>query len=102
MPSVERVTVTLPDDLVRDIDRLEKNRSKFIAEAVRREVERRRREELRRSLESPHPESVDVADQDLEEWFQALPEEDVGSLLNAGAGKGVRWVAGEGWVEDET
>lgn len=33
--SVERVTVTLPDELVRDIDRREKNRSKFVAEAVR-------------------------------------------------------------------
>lgn len=27
MPAVERVTVTLPDDLIREIDRREKNRS---------------------------------------------------------------------------
>jgi len=34
-PSVERVTVTLPNvTWVRDIDRREKNRSKFVAEAV--------------------------------------------------------------------
>lgn len=63
MSSVERVTVTLPDDLVREIDRLERNRSKFIAEAVRREIDRRRREQLRRSLESPHPESIELAEQ---------------------------------------
>ena len=43
MANVERVTVTLPDNLLRDIDRLEKNRSKFVAEAVRRELDRRRR-----------------------------------------------------------
>ena len=35
MASMERVTVTLPMDLVRDIDRREKNRSKFVAEVVR-------------------------------------------------------------------
>jgi metal-responsive CopG/Arc/MetJ family transcriptional regulator len=56
MANVERVTVTLPKDLVRDIDRREKNRSRFIAEAVHRELDRRRREELRRSLENPHAE----------------------------------------------
>lgn len=38
MAGLERVTVTLPQDLVRDIDRREKNRSKFVAEAVRREL----------------------------------------------------------------
>jgi metal-responsive CopG/Arc/MetJ family transcriptional regulator len=38
MANIERVTVTLPGDLVGDIDRREKNRSKFIAEAVRRET----------------------------------------------------------------
>lgn len=100
MSSVERVTITLPDDLVKGIDRLEKNRSKFITDAVRREIDRRRREELRRSLESPHPESTDAADQGMEEWLSALPEEDAESLVNASAGKAVRWVPGEGWVED--
>jgi len=52
MPNVERVTVTLPESLVRDIDRREENRSKFVAEAVRRELDRRRRCDLRRSLAS--------------------------------------------------
>jgi metal-responsive CopG/Arc/MetJ family transcriptional regulator len=99
MSCVERVTVTLPDDLVRDIDRLEKNRSKFIADAVRREIGRRRREELRRSLQNPHSESADLAEQGLEEWLRSLPEESAESLLE-GAGKVVRWVPGEGWVDD--
>ena len=39
MPTFERVTVTLPEELVRDIDRREKNRSRFVAEAIRREVD---------------------------------------------------------------
>jgi hypothetical protein len=98
--SAERVTVTLPADLVNDIDRREKNRSKFVAEAVRRELDRRRREDLRRSLQNPHSESSDLAEQGLEEWSRTLPEEDVESLLDSGAGKAVRWVPGQGWVED--
>jgi hypothetical protein len=102
MPNVERVTVTLPERLVRDIDRREKNRSKFVAEAVRRELDRRRRAELRRSLENPHPESTDLAQQGLEEWSSGLPDEDGEALLDARAGKAVRWVPGEGWVESET
>ena len=72
MASVERVTVTLPDDLVRDIDRREKNRSRFIADAVRRELERRRQDDLRRSLQNPHPESHELAEQGLEEWSRGV------------------------------
>ena len=97
--SVERVTVTLPEDLIRDIDRQEKNRSRFITEAVRRELDRRRREELRLSLQNPHPESVVLAEQGLEEWSRTLPDEDVESLLDSSAGQAVRWEPGEGWVE---
>ena len=100
MPNVARVTVTLPDDLVRDIDRCEKNRSKFVAEAVHRELDRRRRAELRRSFENPHPSSAELAEQGLEEWSCALPEEDTGALVDNSARKDVRWVPGEGWVED--
>lgn len=99
MANVERVTVTLPDDLVKDIDRLEKNRSKFIAEAVRRELDRRRRAELGRSLKNPHSESCELAEQGLEEWSRGLPEEDGEALVDSRAGKPVRWVPGEGWVE---
>jgi hypothetical protein len=101
MASVDRVTVTLPNDLLRDIDRREKDRSKFVAEAVRNELERRRREELRRSLHNPHPEGAGLAEQGLEEWTRGLPEEDVEALVDSNAGKPVRWVSGEGWVEGQ-
>ena len=99
MASVERVTVTLPNDLVKDIDRREKNRSKFVAEAVRHELDRRRRADLRRSLQNPHPESAELAELGFEEWARSLPEEDTEALLDSSLGTPVRWVPGEGWVE---
>jgi hypothetical protein len=97
MAGLERVTVTLPADLIRDIDRREKNRSKFVAEAVRQELDRRRREELRRSLRNPHPE---LAEEGLAEWTRSLPDEDTEALVDLSAGKPVRWAPGEGWVEE--
>ena len=100
MAGIARVTVTLPDDLLRDIDRREKNRGKFIAEAVRHELDRRRRDELRRSLQNPHPESADLAEQGLEEWSRGLPVEDAEALVDSNLGTAVRWIPGEGWVED--
>ncbi len=99
MPTNERVTVTLPTEVVRDIDRLEKNRSKFVLEAVRHELKRRRREDLQRSLRSPHPESQQVAEEGFDEWAGSLPEENAADLVDSRAGTPVRWVPGEGWVE---
>jgi hypothetical protein len=97
MAAVERITVTLPEELLKDIDRREKNRSRFVAEAFRRELERRRRADLQRSIENPHPESSALAGQGFEEWWRGLPEEDSGSMVNNRAGKPVRWVPGKGW-----
>jgi Arc/MetJ-type ribon-helix-helix transcriptional regulator len=99
MPTRERVTVTLPTEVLRDIDRLEKNRSKFVLDAVRHELKRRRREDLQRSLRSPHPESEQLAEAGFGEWASGLPEEDAADLVDMRAGTPVRWVAGEGWVE---
>jgi hypothetical protein len=100
MANVERVTVSLTSDLLKDIERREKNRSKFVAEAVRRELDRRRRAELRRSLQNPHPESAELAEQGIEEWSRDLPDEDAEALVDSNGGKAVRWVPGEGWVEE--
>jgi hypothetical protein len=99
MPTNERVTITLPTEVVRDIDRLEKNRSKFVLGAVRHELQRRRREDLQRSLRSPHPESEQLAEAGFDEWADSLPPEDAADLVDIEAGKPVRWVPGEGWVE---
>lgn len=95
--TTERVTISLPDDLVEDIDRREKNRSKFIREAIEAELERRRREALRRSLDNPHEESHRVAETGFEEW---TGEPDDADLLDPEAGRDVRWEPGEGWVEE--
>ena len=99
MPTNERVTVTLPAEVVRDVDRLEKNRSKFVLEAVRHELKRRRREGLQRSLNAPHPEIEQLAEAGFDEWAGALPDEDAADLVDMNAGTPVRWVPGEGWVE---
>lgn len=92
----ERVTITLPADLVRDIGRVERNRSKFLQEAARHEIERRRRALIERSLRSPHPETTQLAEAGFQEWASSLPEEDAAGLVDLQAGKEVRWVPGEG------
>src|SRR5438094_10240564 len=97
MPANERVTITLPANLVRDIDRIEKNRSKFLQEAARHELERRRRDLLRRSLQSPHPETAELTEAGFLEWASSLPEEDAVGLVNLQSGTEVRWIPGEGW-----
>lgn len=99
MATTERVTVTLPIDLVEGIDRFERNRSRFITEAVEHELVRRRREGLLRSLASPHPEAAELAETGLADWGASLPADDEG-LVDESAGKPVRWVEGQGWVEE--
>lgn len=98
MPTAERVTVTLPADLLEQIDRVERNRSRFIAQAVEHELDRRRREALLRSLATPHPETLESSDAPLADWTRDLPNED--DLVDIAAGKRVRWVEGRGWVQE--
>ncbi len=96
MGTTERVTVTLSADLVQRIDRIERNRSRFIAEAVERELTRRRRAALLSSLRHPHPETAELADADLGDWTADLPVDD--TLVDTAGGTAVRWVEGRGWV----
>lgn len=99
MATTERVTVTLPVELVESIDRYERNRSRFIAEAVEHELSRRRREGLLRSLKNPHPEAGELAETGLADWGASLPPDDEG-LVDVSSGKPVRWLEGQGWVEE--
>ena len=99
MASAEQVTVTLPVDLLKDMDRRERDRSKFVADAVRHELERRRREELERSLSSPHAESYSLAERGFDEWTHSLPDEDTKALVPKDSGRAIRWVPESGWVE---
>ena len=99
MATTERVTVTLPVEMVESIDRFERNRSRFITEAVEHELVRRRRDGLLRSLENPHPEAAELVDTGLSDWGASLPPGDEG-LVDVNGGKPVRWVEGQGWVDE--
>jgi hypothetical protein len=96
MAGHSRVTVTLPSELVRDIDQFEKNRSRFVLEAVKRELARRKRAELRRSLAEPHPQTAVIADEGLDAWASSLPREP-DALVDRKGGVRVRWRPGRGW-----
>jgi len=96
---MKRVTVTLPETIVEEIDRWEKNRSKFVLEAAERELELRRRRELERSLRYPHPESHQVAEAGIEEWGEGWATEDE-SIVDPSAGRPVRWTPDDGWREE--
>ncbi len=99
MPNLERTTVTLPGDLLRQIDLLAKDRSQFVTDDVRNELERIERQELQRSLDNPHPDGTMLEDAGFDEWARDLPcASEV--LLEPGAGKPVRWTPGLGWSED--
>ena len=98
--AMDRVTVTMPAGVIREIDRIERNRSRFILEAVHRELDRRRREELRRSLRQPHPEMSELAEAGFDEWTASLPSEDMSGLVDLESGVPVRWVPEKGWVEE--
>ena len=96
----ERVTVTLPEEVVRDIERQEHNRSKFILQAVQNELKRRRIEELRHSLRTPHPDSEHVAKAGIDEWIGEMSEGDK-DLVDIKAGESVLWIPGKGWIKEE-
>lgn len=94
--AAQRVTVTLPEELLAEMDLQTDNRSLFVAEAVRAELDRRRLERLQQALQAPHPESEEMADCGFEEWV-ALAGADDESLLDPEALIPMRWVPGEGW-----
>ena len=98
MPTMERVTVTLPADLVEKIDQLERNRSRFIAEAVEHELAQRRRDALLQSVQNPHPETTELVDVGLSGWVSDLPTDE--TLVDVNAGTAVRWVEGQGWTKE--
>lgn len=95
---MERVTVTLPADLVERIDQLERNRSRFIAEAIEHELTQRRRDALLQSVQNPHPETTGLVDVVLSDWVSDLPADE--TLVDANAGTPVRWVEGQGWIKE--
>jgi hypothetical protein len=89
--------VTLPAEILSDIDSAESNRSAFILEAVRRELARRRRLQLRKSLRNPHEESRTHAEAGYALWAGSLPEEETSDLVDPATLAPVRWIDGKGW-----
>ena len=102
MATTERVTITLPETVVREIDREGRNRTRFVQEAVQRELDRRGRDTLRTSIESPHAEGAELAEAGFDDWVSSLPSEDTGDLVDSSAGQPVRWVQGSGWTASGT
>ncbi len=98
MGNTARVTVTLAAELVEGIDRLERNRSRFIAEAVEHELARRRRDALLRSVNTPHAETTGLVSENLADWTPDLPADE--GLVDPTAGTPVRWVEGRGWTNE--
>jgi hypothetical protein len=95
MATTERVTITLPADLLERIDRFERDRNRFITVAVQHELERRRREGLLGSLDNPHPDTAEIAETGLGDWGPSFPgDEDLVDLAQSIA---VRWDEGKGW-----
>ena len=91
--------MTLPDEVVRAIDKHERNRSRFVLAAVQRELESRRRQELLKSVENPHPQSEEVAETEIGQWGEWGAED--GDLLDTTAGRAVSWTPHQGWIEEE-
>ena len=98
---MQRVTITLPETVLHEVDREARNRSRFVLGAIRRELRRRRREGLRRSLEAPHEESNALAEAGFDEWAASLPDESAADLVRTGGGRPVRWTRGTGWQVNE-
>ena len=96
MPKTQRITVTLPTELLERVDQLERNRSRFIAQAVGHELARSRRDALLQSIQNPHPEATEHVG--TSEWTSDVPGDD--RLVDASAGTPVRWIEGLGWTKE--
>jgi hypothetical protein len=96
MPT-DRITVTLPRELVLELARAAKNRSRFVAEAIRHELQRRRREALKAALENPHPESAELAEAGWAEWAAGADPADR-DLVDPEGGTAIEWSPEKGWV----
>lgn len=98
MASSERITVTLPSNLLHGIDARSRNRSSYVQKALRHEFERESQLKLKESLDSPHPATGSFEDSEYQAWFNSIPAEDT-DFIDREAGVSVRWVAGSGWEE---
>lgn len=101
MAQVERITVTLPPGLVSQIDRVDTNRSGFLARAAHRELRRLERKALKLSLDARvfTEEDRELEAAGLADYGSSLPDKDCEAMIDPSAFKPIRWVVGKGWVE---
>ena len=99
MSQMQRVTVSLPGALLREVDQCSENRSAFVQQALRRELARRDREELAISLSNPHPDSVVMAEAGLGEWPLGVSDEEAAGLVDPSEVVPMSWQEGVGWRE---
>jgi len=97
----EHVTVTMSADLVAGIARVKRNRSRFIAEAVRHALNAAIAWSCSGPCSHPHSESLATAALGLADWADAMPEAD-SDLLDINAGTPLTWQVEVGWVTLET
>lgn len=95
-----RITVTLPEEVVAELDRHTRNRSRFVLTAVEKELGHLRRQALLTSISAPHPQSGEIAESGLEEWADRGADGDE-ELLSADGGRPVRWSPEGGWTEGD-
>ncbi|MGZ6162024.1 MAG: hypothetical protein ACXWLS_01735 [Myxococcaceae bacterium] len=98
MPTTTRVAVSLPAALVRRIDALGRNRSRFVQKAVAREMAAHSHNDLLAAVESPHPDGLGLAESGLADWASAVPDGDQ-DLVDSNKGTAVTWTPGKGWLE---
>jgi hypothetical protein len=95
--AIAEVTVTLSSELVEKIDRVERDRSRFVASAVERELARLQCPEPMCSGVSPHFDA-EVTDGGFGDWATSLPSLDA---VDPSAGHLRRWIEAQGWVDEE-
>lgn len=93
----QRISVSLPEELVNEIDRSAPDRDSFVAEAVKHELTRRQKDGLQASLEYPHAKTLLVAEAPLCEWPEGVPADEWSDVLDEDSGEEIRWVEGKGW-----
>jgi hypothetical protein len=57
----------------------------------------KRKVELLRSLATPHPEAIELAEAGFDDWVRGLPVERCEDLVDVSAGTPVRWTPEAGW-----
>lgn len=95
--AAQRIALTLPSEVISAIDRTTHDRDSFVADAVRHEIDRRKEAQLRRSLDSPHPETSKAAGSPLPNWPTGVPRNEWDELLTSELGEEIRWEERKGW-----